>query len=456
MNHKLTTEHLVNSEQGMTTSALAKRAITIFQEHISVLGYQPLVHFELEGCCRSGQGLATQHTLNTDLSSHQQATIAESSYQGNALCNARELKLAAKHFSHINKALQQAKIEGQLVAEYWHNQWEYVSLFAGQRPLKEAQNLDQVMHLLPKLFAQLGFDNTLIKPVVWSGDHGQLALGSKNIFTEKMRAVHIPNAIQINVSVLDNDANNLVAKGNFGEILQRCFLNTSLANCLLYMPEPDAFERLALKNKYGLAQELCSPTDISGGHQGSIALYKEVGKHNQPMGVEVLLYDQHSQALVSEQNWQKTARVEHRLGAASMAYNPYVNVAFALANLVDALEAYHEDQGEKLLAIPFTEQALPTQMYPELKEDKHNLGHGKKNVIELTDNQNAYDLFAGSDWLAKRINRSNQAVYKTINQSGYKTTNQSNFYHRELGEQLARSVLTMYQPNNNIALLTTG
>ncbi|REL36509.1 hypothetical protein [Thalassotalea euphylliae] len=440
----------------MTTSALARRAITIFQDHIEALGYRPLVHFELEGCCHSSQIKANQEPFNRALSGtkagtkadNKSATAAELSHRESASHKTREYtrerKLSSEHFVHINKALQHAGIEGQLVAEYWHNQWEYVSLFAGQSPLKEAQNLAQAMQLLPKLFAQHGFDQTLIKPVVWSGDQGQLALGSKNIFTEKVRAVHIPNAIQVNVSVLDRDGKNLVAHDNFGEILQRCFLNTSLANCLLFMPEPDAFERLALKNKYGLAQELCSPTDISGGHQGSIALYKERGKHNQPMGVEVILYDQHSQALLSEQNWQKTARVEHRLGSASMAYDPYVNVVFALANLVDALEAYHNDKGRALLATPFIEQALPVQMYSREKEHHQNNGLDSKCVTKQTQEPSAYELFAGSDWLAKRINRSGQAL------------NKSNLLHRELGEQLTRSVLTRYQPNNNIALLTTG
>ena len=429
-----------------TTSALAQRAIELLEQHIKALGYQALVHFELEGCCQSSspESINASRSITIDnklrkalLQNSNKSPSKKPSKNLNTLptsLHQSEKQLGETHFAAINSALLNAGIEGKLVSEYWHNQWEYVSLFAGQSPLKEAHNLARVIQLLPELFAQQGFEHTLIKPVVWSGDKGQLAMGSKNIFTNMQRAVHIPNAIQVNVSVLDRQGNNLVAQDNFGEVLQRCFLNTSLANSLIYMPEPDAFERLALKDKYGLAQELCSPTDISGGHQGSVALYKERGKHNQPMGMEVLLYDQHNEALVSEQNWQKTARVEHRLGSASTDYNPYVNVAYALANVVDALEAHHTDQGQTLLNQAFVEQALPSQMYPS-KDDNQATGEGE---------QSAYTLFAKSRWFAERINRSVQAA------------EQSNHEDRELGENLTRSILTLYQPTNTIALLTTG
>ncbi|REL27991.1 hypothetical protein DXX93_16430 [Thalassotalea euphylliae] len=434
-----------------TTSTLAQRAIELLQQHIKALGYQALVHFELEGCCQSSSLLPAHihraAATRTHTKRHQApqknpnkalpATTQRKPLRSNTLSAAApqsEKQLCEAHFVAINSALTQAGIEGKLVSEYWHNQWEYVSLFAGQSPLKEAHNLARAIQLLPELFAQQGFEHTLIKPVVWSGDTGQLAVGSKNIFTDRQRAVHIPNAIQVNVSVLDRHGNNLVAQDNFGEILQRCLLNTSLANSLLYMPEPDAFERLALKDKYGLAQELCSPTDISGGHQGSVALYKERGKHNQPMGVEVLLYDQHNKALVSEQNWQKTARVEHRLGSASTAYNPYVNVAYALANVMDALDAYLADQGQALLSQAFVEQALPSQMYASQDDSQ----------ASVESEQSAYGLFAKSRWFAERINRSARAAEHSNNED------------RELGEQLTRSILTLYQPTNTIALLTTG
>jgi len=335
-------------------NTLTQSILNVFQLHIETLGFTPLIHFELEGCCRFP-------------------------------ADQPEAKI---NFSHINHLLTQYGVEGTLVPEYWHNQWEYVSDFSGQTPLKEARNLALVLQNLPYWFGLQGVEKTHISPVVWSGDKGKLALGSKDIFVnEDKRTVHIPNAIQINVSALDAQGHNIICQDSFGEYLQQCFLETSLACCLLYMPEVDAFERLALKHKYGLADELCSPTDISGGHQGSIALYKEYGKHNQPMGVEPLIVDQYEQVLVSKQNWQKTARIEHRLGASSVDYDPYINVIYALGNLIDALEVYAKGQCLQGLKQGAQPQALPTK----LKNDK--------------DGFDAITLFENSDWLTQRVNR---------------------------------------------------
>lgn len=378
-----------------TTSSLARQAIAIFQEQLTSQGYTPQVHFELEGCCVFPQG--------------QQLTQA--------------------HLKSVNQHLRQLNVEAELVEEFWHNQWELVSKFEGQTPLKEAENLALALELLPKLFRQLGANDTLIAPVVWSGDTAQLAAGSKNIFNDGQRAVHIPNAIQINISVLDDCGNNLVAS-EFGEILQACLMRTSLSCCLLYMPEHDAYERLLLKSKYGLADELCSPIDISGGHQGSIALYKQHGKHNQSMGVKTLVVDQYQQALVSEQQWQKTARVEHRLGASSHHYNPFVNVAFALANLLDAIEVFKagderlDDLRQSVARNNL--QPLPTKMY-----------HEKSGF-------DAYNLFKQDSWFATRINKSNELI------------NKNNCHDVDLGKDLQRSILTTFQPRSELALLPSG
>ena len=206
---------------------------------------------------------------------------------------------SCRDYHHLNKKLRAHNIDGELVAEYWSNQWEYVSLFNGQTPLKEAHNLSRAFNLLPKLFAEQGITKTLIKPVVWAGDDSRLASGSSHIFSTDKRAVHIPNAIQMNISVQNLRGDNLMVEGEFAAHLQQTLLQTSLASCLIYLPEEEAFERLALKHKYGLAAELCSPVDISGGHQGSIALYRDIGKHNQKMGIEPLIYDDKNNPVTS-------------------------------------------------------------------------------------------------------------------------------------------------------------
>jgi hypothetical protein len=367
------------------TIPLSVQAIILLQNHIKNLGFTPVIHFELEGC-----------------------------YQLDV-----KMKEFSLNFSRINRQLANAGIDGELVPEYWSNQWEYVSLFNGQSPLKEADNLRQAMTILPRLFAEQGIYKTLIKPVVWAGDKGKLANGSGDIFTTETRSVHIPNAVQMNISAIDREGNNIIIDGGFGEYLQQCFLDTSLNCCLIYLPEEEAFERLALKSKYGLAAELCSPIDISGGHQGSIALYKEVGKHNQAMGEEPLLYDHNNEVLVSQQNWQKTARIEHRIGASSIQYNAYFNIIYALLNLIDALEVYKSDSCVRLLREEAHQQDLPLSLY-----DNH-----------FTTDLGAISLFENDNWFSESLNKL----------SGQSSGRDEILRQPNLGDKLKQMILAPYQ-----------
>ena len=367
------------------TIPLTVQAIILLQNHIKNLGFIPVIHFELEGCYQLGV----------------------------------KMKEFSLNFSRINRQLANAGIDGELVPEYWSNQWEYVSLFNGQSPLKEADNLRQAMTILPRLFAEQGIYKTLIKPVVWAGDKGKLANGSGDIFTTETRSVHIPNAVQMNISAIDREGNNIIIDGGFGEYLQQCFLDTSLNCCLIYLPEEEAFERLALKSKYGLAAELCSPIDISGGHQGSIALYKEVGKHNQAMGEEPLLYDHNNEVLVSQQNWQKTARIEHRIGASSIQYNAYFNIIYALLNLIDALEVYKSDSCVRLLREEAHQQDLPLSLY-----DNH-----------FTTDLGAISLFENDNWFSESLNKL----------SGQSSGRDEILRLPTLGDKLKEMILAPYQ-----------
>ncbi len=360
---------------------LAKKTIVLLQNYLQTLGFKAVIHFELEGCY-SFLNKNTNKKLN---------------------------------FKTINRTLASLNIAGELVPEYWKNQWEYVSKFSGQTPLTEADNLAFVIKNLPSILAEQGIDNTLIKPVVWSGDQGKLAIDCDNVFIADNRAVHIPNAVQINVSVLNQANENIVAESSFGDYLQQSFLSSSLACSLLYLPEEEAFERLALKTRYGLAQELCSPVDISGGHQGSIALYKKLGKHNQAMGVKTLLVDQHNKALLSESHWQETARIEHRLGASSIDYCPYINVVFALLNVIEALNKYEISQA---LELSHTAIALPKS----LKASDQDIG--------------AIALFEKSQWFNESINHVEKIFSTDLPEN--------------LGDKLKKSILNKYQQANEI------
>jgi len=365
----------------------AKQAIELLQRYIKFLGYKPVIHFELEGC----YSFSLQN---------------------------KNKKL---DFSAANSILSSLNVDGELVPEYWLNQWEYVSNFNGQSPLKEANDLDVVINNLPSVLALQGVEQTLIKPVVWSGDCGKLAFNCENVFTTDYRAVHIPNAVQINVSVVNQKNENMVATTVFGDYLQNAFLQSSLACCLLYLPEEEAFERLALKTRYGLAQELCSPVNISGGHQGSIALYKKVGKHNQPMGIRTLLVDQHNKALVNEYNWQETARIEHRLGASSVHYCAYSNVVFALLNIIEALHFYKD---QKKLSITPKDVCLPSSL------NDSDLGQG------------AITLFRDSQWFNQAINTIQNEFIDEMSAE----------LPEKLGDKLKSSILKKYQFTGEIYL----
>lgn len=357
---------------------LAKMAILVLQDHIDSYGYTPRVHFELEGGYRRSDP-------------------------------AKEL-----NFDAINSALKQRNILGELKPEYWLNQWEYVSDFAGQSPYKEACDFAAATDVLPTLLKQHGATDVVIRPILWEGDQGRLEPGCANIFSIDKRPVHIPNAVQVNISA-DKNGRNIVPENQFGERLQQRLLDTSLECCLLYLPESEGFERLKLKHDYDLDAELSSPHELSGGHQGSIALYKDVGKHNQPLGLTPLVFDNQNQVIASTQDWRSTSRIEHRLGAASMQYNPYANVAFALCNLVEAIMA--------------AEQQLPLEHAPE-----HQL---PTTLFGNSEQPGAFELFESGQWFARSINQSVYAVKKRNKQFENVPEN--------LGEQLKHSIIAQYK-----------
>lgn len=303
-----------------------KQLITVFERILEHKGLKLAVHFELEGCYR-----ATSYSHSLD-------------------------------YAAVNKRLERLGILGELKPEYWQNQWEYVSLFAGQSPRVEADNLNFILSHLDDILKPFGVTHTLIEPVVWNGDRGKMLAGSTSILDSLSRAVHIPNAIQMNVSILNLANENLLPSNGLGEWLQYTLLKNSHDNALLYLPCEAAFERLALKSQYGLSAELCSPVDISGGYQGSIALYKEKGKHNQLLGVKTLVVDKYNNTLRSEQAWQQQTRVEHRLGAASRRYCPYINVIFAYLCAFEALELFQAANRKESTSPNWQTKALPESL----------------------------------------------------------------------------------------------
>ena len=260
----------------------------------------------------------------------------------------------------INQQLKRLGIAGEIKPEYWQCQWEYVSLFNHQTPAEEATFLAKAFQYLPQIMCQNGAAEVFFVPVVWGGDKGRYMNGSSAIFSTDQRPVHIPNAVQINVSIEDKKKNNLIATTSLGEWLQWQMLTASYRCCLLFLPEEDAFKRLGLRENYNLDAELSSPYELSGGHQGSVALYREKGKHNQAMGLTPLIYSSENTILSYQHDWQKTARVEHRLGATSAAYDPYINMLFVLLCALESVEMWQQTDN---LPEPCQPQALPTSLH---------------------------------------------------------------------------------------------
>lgn len=308
-------------------------------------GLKPVMHFELEGMYRT---------------------------KNNALID----------FSPINKALKGLGILGTLKKEYWPFQWEFVSDFVGQSPLTEADSLAQAMLHIPKLFAVQGAERVFLSPVVWQATKAKYLPESSVLFGNNNGMVHVPNAIQINISLLNADKQNLMADSTLGEWVQFHLLQQSLRCCLLFLPENDAFRRLQLRSLFGLDAELSSPFELSGGHQGSIALYREKGKHNQPMGQEPLLVNAKSEVIAYKHDWRKTSRVEHRLGATSTLYDPYVNTIFILLAVLDAVRDWQQFPTEPA---SFEDCQLPTTL---------TSGAGQSGAIEL---------FEQEEWFATQI-----------------------------------------------------
>jgi len=358
---------------------LIQDVIQHLQNVLATKGFKALVHVELEGVCELRAG---QQRLD---------------------------------YQSINKKLVQLGIDGELKSEYWKNQWEFVSLFNGQSPLKEAQNLARAMAVLPKIMCCHGAANVMLVPVAWGADKGRYVQGSAAIFSVDTRSVHIPNAIQMNVSVENQQGENLFAQQGLGEWIQYELLVNSYPCCLLFLPEEDAFKRLTLRQDYGLDAELSSPVLLSGGHQGSIALYREKGKRNQAMGLEPLFFATDNSVLHYAGDWRKTARVEHRIGATSKNYDPYLNMLFILINVLEGIDNW---QAAKLLP-KFADKALPVSLFdhPNQEDGQQKLG--------------ALSLFKDDRWLVNKIDFYCQDM-PNINVLG-------------LGEKIKDAVLSKYQ-----------
>ncbi len=372
---------------------LAKKAIYLLETQLAAYKLTPMLHIELEGC----------YKLNKSKVAHLDID-----------------------YPAINRLLKKQNILGIVKPEFWQNQWEYASLFADQTPLQVVNDLVKALQIIPQQLKSQGAEAVYIQPVVWSGDNRGYCDNEHQLFSDTFKNIHIPNAIQINISVRNKNNVNILCCNHYGEQLQRLLLKTSFACALLFLPEQASYERLVIRNKFKLSAELKSPNQLSGGHQGGIAFYKTHNKHNKLINGNTLVDTNNQPLSYNAQYWQQAARIEHRLASSSMLYNPYINAAFILANVVaisqdylDSNEHYQEDITTEICADTEKTKQLPHSLYTDKKS------------------KGAIDIFRESNWLSQQLNRSANWLYK-------KDPNKLKNTPLNIGTQLKEYILAQY------------
>jgi hypothetical protein len=102
-------------------------------------------------------------------------------------------------------------------------------------------------------------------------------------------------------------------------------------------------------------------------------------------------------------DWRKTARVEHRIGATSKHYDPYLNMLFILINVLEGIAKW---QAEQPLPI-FEDKALPVSLFDQPNKHNESQPNGSKKDASKKDSQQtlgALSLCKNDSWLVDRIN----------------------------------------------------
>jgi hypothetical protein len=134
------------------------------------------------------------------------------------------------------------------------------------------------------------------------------------------------------------------------------------------------------------------------------------------MGLEPQFYGLKNSVLTYSGDWKNTARVEHRLGATSSAYDPFMNIVFILLNTLDALQRW---QASDSLPPDYVAKDLPGSMYDGQTLTERQVG--------------AITLFEKSDWFSNSIDRYCTNLLRDLEGS--------------LGESLKAAFLQQFKPN---------
>ena len=230
-------------------------------------------------------------------------------------------------YNKINQAIKSFNINARIKPEFWKNQWEYESDFQVGKVNNVLQDYDKLLDNLNKIFAP---QTPIFEPILYDWQQ-----------TEVGKSVHIPNSVQINLSLWKENQNLLVDK-NFAYFLQNLLIENSINNLIFFIPNQAALDRIFVKDEYDLKEELSSPNNISGGNQGSVACYLELDKKNKPNTIDGVFNE-------DKNNWYERARIEFRLASSSLNYNIYLHTFFVMIIALEAVLKYQKNSQTKAI-----------------------------------------------------------------------------------------------------------
>jgi len=247
-------------------------------------------------------------------------------------------------YQKANNELKKLGIKGKLKPEFWKNQWEYESNFQIGNTIQTINGYQKFYHNTNKIFFP---QIPNIQPISynWQELDGKL--------------IHVPNAIQINISLWKKGFNMLSDK-NFAFFLQNTLIRDSVNNLIFFIPNQKSLDRLFLKEDYDLKEKLMSPHEISGGTKGSIACYLEKDKKDLPNNLKLNCDNLHYKIADHKYDWQKNARIEFRLASADLEYNLQLHIVFIMLAMLESLILY--DEGKEYNQIKATYK-VPRKFY---------------------------------------------------------------------------------------------
>lgn len=224
-------------------------------------------------------------------------------------------------YEKLNHRLQNLNIDSNFIAEFWKNQWEYKSNFKIGNFNDTVGDYKIFLDNINNIFYP---HQVFLEPVLKGWDVAKVA---GDAFGNNKKEIHVPNSIQVNFSIWRN-GKNLFSEKNFAFHIQNMLLIEAKDNLAFFIPDQESLDRIFLVEEFDLHEELSSPTNVSGGHTGSIALYQELNKKGKDNGYR----DGNS-----KDYWHRNARIEFRLASSSRKYCLDSHLSFILLVIFEAI-----------------------------------------------------------------------------------------------------------------------